>query len=147
VNFCLNDGSRLVGGSASDAAVPPTVFAEPPRPTANQNPWPDTFAAPPVRADPNAIPVYQQFSSPNIPPSQALATVALTLGIFGVVLSCCHLGIPIGAGAVIAGGLALRQQGNNPERYGGGGLAIAGMVTGGLAFVIGVLFVFVIVFS
>jgi hypothetical protein len=68
------------------------------------------------------------------PPNAPKATVALVLGIVGVVL--CPL---TGPAAIIVGYQAKRQIESEPGRYGGAGLATAGLVLGvvGTVFLVG----------
>jgi hypothetical protein len=59
--------------------------------------------------------------------STLLATTSLILGILSIVLC---LGPVLGIPAVIWGHIALRRAKNKPAQFGGGGLAIGGLVTG-----------------
>jgi hypothetical protein len=54
----------------------------------------------------------------------------MTLGL------CCYFGILTGPAAVVLGIIALVQIKNDPMKYSGKGMAIAGIVTGGLYFVV-----------
>ena len=76
--------------------------------------------------------------------NQTLAIVSLVLGIAGIVL--CQLTAPI---AVITGFMARRKASENPNEYGGAGLALAGIITGaiGTVFLLLVLLYFIFVFS
>lgn len=135
LNFCLNDGSFL---SNYRSAEPQTVTMEQPRVT-NQTNWGSPPSAPPA---PWQNPAAAQtplggYGLATAPKNQTLPTVSLVLGIFAVLLVCCWGGIPFGAGAVVTGAIAIQQEKNNPGRYGGSGLAVAGIVTGGLALLIG----------
>jgi hypothetical protein len=49
---------------------------------------------------------------------------------------CCYFGILTGPTAVVLGIIALVQIKNDPQKYSGKGLAIGGIVTGGLYFVL-----------
>ncbi len=127
-NYCLNDG-RLLNKMTDDA--PPTVYMDAPRIT-NQNwqnaapisPWQNQsglqnkgFAPPPV--------VYSQ--------DQTLPIVSLVFGILSIPLGfCCYAGIPLGIVALITGYIGFNNEKTNPERYGGRGFAIGGMILGGL---------------
>jgi hypothetical protein len=143
LNFCLACGEALT--KSSDDA-PPTVIMNPARKTDQTN-W-GNFQQPaaPWQSNP---PVHQQ--QMNMIPqeiygvNQTLPTVSLVLGILGSVLFCCYGGIPLGAAAVITGYLGMKNADNDPSRYGGRGLAIAGIILGGLA-IIGSFFLFVSVF-
>jgi len=58
----------------------------------------------------------------------------MVLGVGSVLLICCYGGLPLGAAALITGFLGMRNADNDPTRYGGRGLAIAGMVLGIVSF-------------
>lgn len=62
------------------------------------------------------------------PPRQGMAIAALVCGILGVV-GCW----PVGIVGLILGIVALVKAGNQPQRYRGKGMAIAGICTGGLS--------------
>jgi len=136
LNFCLNDGSYLQPFTANE---PKTVLMDEPRIT-NQTNWEQQNYQPPsVWEGQQSI----QNQQPNYltqvgGQSQSLATVSLVLGIFGLLLFCCQLGVPLGAGALITGFIAMNQEKSNPEKYSGRGLAIGGMITGGIALIIGI---------
>jgi len=66
-------------------------------------------------------------------PSQGLAVTSLVLGILGNLCFGLLTGIP----AVITGHIALNRARTQPHRYGGGGLAIAGLALGYVSFVVG----------
>jgi cytochrome c biogenesis protein CcdA len=69
--------------------------------------------------------------------NQTLATVSLVLGILSLFSLCCWGGIPFGAAAVITGVLAKNKEKSDPNAYGGGGMALAGIITGAVALLIG----------
>ena len=139
LNFCLSDGGTLM--KISDDA-PPTVFLNKPR-TTNQTNWPnnDPFGAPNFGGqvspwqDQSAAPNPSYMASnPYQTPNQTLSTVSLVLGIAGILLFCCYGGIPFGIGAMITGYLGFSSANKDPMRYGGKGLAIAGMIMGAVSF-------------
>jgi hypothetical protein len=68
--------------------------------------------------------------------NQTLSIISLVLGIVSI---CCPIAILTGPGALITGFLAIKNIGSDPNQYGGKGLAIAGMVIGGLFFVLSVI--------
>lgn len=70
--------------------------------------------------------------------SKTLAIVSLVTGILG--LLCCSSIFIVGLTGVITGFMAMSKAGNNPAEYGGKGLAIAGIITGGLSLLIGVVY-------
>ena len=147
-NYCLNDG-RLLNKTTDDA--PPTVYMDAPRIT-KQN-WQN---AAPISPWQNQSNLQNQASSwqnqTNLqnqgfvnPPvvygqDQTLPIVSLVFGILSIPLGfCCYAGIPLGIVALITGYIGLNNEKNDPTRYGGRGLAIGGMITGGLVLVLSIL--------
>ncbi len=61
--------------------------------------------------------------------NQVLPIVSLVLGILSV---CCYIGWLTGPAALITGYLGMKNVNNDPMQYGGKGMAIAGMVVGGV---------------
>jgi Domain of unknown function (DUF4190) len=145
LNFCLNDGGVLQL-QAEDS--PPTVIINP---TKQTNPdWqgyqPPTYQNQQLTQNQNwGMQGVNQFA--NRGKDQTLPTVSLILAVLGVVLFCCYGGIPFGLIALILGYLGLQNANKNPERYGGREMAIAGMVIGGLIFVITILLFFLGILS
>jgi hypothetical protein len=143
LTFCTHDGTSLVEMRGS--AEPPPTFAYPPIPptvSRSEEPtldFPDTYTPPPVRAV--AQPVSPAGWQPPPPPfiaaqQQTMAAVSLVMGIISITLGwCCSFGILTAPVAVALGIAALVQIKNNPGRYTGKGMAIAGIVMGGLYFV------------
>jgi Domain of unknown function (DUF4190) len=69
--------------------------------------------------------------------NQTLAIVSLVCGVLGIFLSfCCYGGFPLGIAALITGFLGMKNANSDPANYGGKGLAIGGMITGGISFLI-----------
>jgi hypothetical protein len=143
LNFCLNDGELLL---LQDNA-PPTIFMDAPR-TTNPN-WQDQPA--PNTWQTNQTPnnwQNQQMTQPNQqgfnPPAfqtvgqnQTLPIISLTLGIFSLGLFCCWIaGLPLSIAAVITGYIGMNNANNNPTEYGGKGMAIGGLVLGGIGLAI-----------
>lgn len=133
LNFCLDDGELLVavdGPSRMDDA-PPTVMLDQARRT-NPTGWRSTPpSAPPAQWQPQ--PMAPQFGGypMTIPPSQTLAIVSLCLGISSITVGwCCYIGILLGPAAMITGFIAMSQNKKDPDKFGGRGMAIAGIVTG-----------------
>lgn len=129
LNFCLNDGSMLSPVSAAEAR---TIVMDRPRVT-NQMSW---------EAPPDAqVPMWREQSAmQRVSPSINLPVISLTLGIFSLILACCYFGVVLGPAAVITGMIALNQEKRDPDKFGGRGIAIAGIVTGVISFMIGVVF-------
>lgn len=74
--------------------------------------------------------------------NQTLAIVSLVLGILSI---CCYISPVTGLAALITGFMARKNIKNDPANYGGNGLALAGMIVGGIFFLIGVAYwVFII---
>lgn len=149
LNFCLNDGELLMyqqeASRPFEGETPPTRFADddsPPTLMMNSprdtNPvgWAD--ASPPlvrqgqqqIVTPPGHFPVqYAGYSSPN----QVLGILSIILGAFSVTVGwCCSSGLLLGPAAIILGIIAMIQNKNNPEAYGGRGFAIGGIVLGSL---------------
>ena len=125
LNYCLADGGSLTDWT-DDA--PPTVLLNQAR-TTQQN-WENYQTASPQWGN---QPLQQ--NQPFYPAvvqgqNQTLPNIALSLGICSIVFICCYGGFPFGLAAIIIGYIGLKNTNENPMRYGGRGLAIAGIVTG-----------------
>lgn len=147
LNFCLNDGGIL---TKVDNDAPPTVFMNQAR-TTNQN-WTDYEAnarwqnQPLANTQPYGVQGQnQQFALQG--QNQTLATVSLILGILGILLACCYGGIPLGAGALITGYLALNQINREPMIYSGRGMALGGLITGAIGLITTVFWVIIVLVS
>ena len=96
---------------------------ENPAPGFGQNP---SFQPPPVAA-----------------PSQGLAIGALVCG----VLSClCCVSILTGPAGLIMGFIAKKKADEDPAHYGGRGLALAGMITGGIGILLFIVLIIMQIF-
>ena len=69
--------------------------------------------------------------------NKILPIISLVLGILSL---CCYMSPITGLAALITGFLGLKNINNNPSAYGGKPLAIAGMILGGLFFLIGIVY-------
>ncbi|MEP6902572.1 MAG: DUF4190 domain-containing protein, partial [Actinomycetota bacterium] len=69
--------------------------------------------------------------------NQTLPIISLVLGIISI---CCYIGWATGPAALITGYLGMKNVNNDPNQYGGKGLAIAGMVVGGIFTVLWILY-------
>jgi hypothetical protein len=140
LNFCLTDGSFLTTVSDNE---PKTVYMDQTRVT-NQTNWGQQpgYQPPAVWGNQQNL-QQQQMNSPMRIQSQnqTLPTISLVLGILGVVTICCYGGIPLGAAAVITGVIAMNQEKNDPDNYGGRGLALGGIVTGAICLIMGLGFI------
>ena len=151
LNFCLNDGELLMqsqdsgraGGSTLPFAddAPPTLMMNDPRAT-NPTGWAGGSSSP-APFNQNTAPAYQppQFGMANMPRSldQTLPTVSLVLGIFSLIFVCCYGGLWLGIPAAIVGFIGMRNADRDPSRFGGRGLAIAGLILGIITLVMSML--------
>lgn len=140
LNYCLNDGKFL---TVYNDDAPPTVMLNRAAPT--QPNWENFQTFAPLQSQPfdsrqtSSLEGNQTFYPAQAPDqNQILPTVSLVLGIFAIVFTCCYGGVPFGAAALALGYLGLRNANENPMRYGGRGLAIAGIVTGVIGLLISV---------
>lgn len=69
--------------------------------------------------------------------NQTLPIVSLILGIVSI---CCYISPVTGVAALITGFLGMKNANNDPSNYGGKGLAIAGMITGGIFLLISIVY-------
>ncbi|HMQ03945.1 MAG TPA: DUF4190 domain-containing protein [Pyrinomonadaceae bacterium] len=142
LNFCLEDG-ELLSHLSPDAErtiysdrlsyaddPPPTEFLGKGRVT-QETKWPQ---APPVlwkedQAEPNT-PTYSTLPT-QVVANQNLGIVALCLGVGSITVGwCCSSGFALSPAAIVVGFIALNQIKKDPQRYGGRGLAIGGIITG-----------------
>ena len=138
LNFCLNDGELL--GADTGYAAPPTQYADDSPPTLLMNQPrvtnPIDWASPLANRQHSGIANAPQFGmvGRGSALNQTLATVALVTGIASIFMVCCAGGIWLGIPAAIFGYLALRNIESDPEKYGGRGMAMAGIVIGVITF-------------
>jgi hypothetical protein len=78
----------------------------------------------------NYRPVEDQYAQQGT--KTGMAVTSMVLGIIGAVGAIVLVGIPIGLIGLILGIIALVKANKHPQRYGGKGFAITGIVTGGL---------------
>jgi hypothetical protein len=146
LNFCLNDGELLMEQQTQDA--PPTIMMDAPRQT-NEN-WGEYNQAYSQPSNQQNQMYQPPFASPQNFPStagkdQTLAIVAIISGALSVILSwCCYMGIFIGPIALITGFLAMNNVNKNPDQYDGKGLAIAGMVAGGVGMAVSIIMLVIV---
>lgn len=150
---------------ASPFAEPPaSPFAEPESPKAEPayNPFEHSapVAEPMAKAEwtapaaPEASWQNQEIgqNTPFQPPPAGAAgankTMPLISLVAGILSLCCWVSPITGIVALVTGFLGLKNIKNDPSAYGGKGLAIAGMVLGGLFFLIGLVYwIFVVFFN
>ena len=153
LTFCTHDGTSLIEIRGASAEPPPT-FAYPPIPptvSRSEEPTldlPDAYIPPPVplRAPQTLQPAWQPPPPPGYiaGPQQSLAVASLVLGLVSVTVGwCCSFGILTAPIAVALGIASLVQIKNNPTRYSGKGMAIGGIVAGGLYFLFVVLMILI----
>jgi hypothetical protein len=75
--------------------------------------------------------------------NKTLPIVSLVLGILSI---CCYVAPVTGAIALITGWLGMKNIKNDPNTYGGKGLAMAGMIVGGIFFLLGIVYWIYIIF-
>ena len=147
LNFCLEDGELLtiLPASGRIAEDPPTMIIDQARVTNPVN-WPQSaqpMAQPPAQwQQPQGQPqIFGGAYSATRSPDQTLAIVSLCLGIGSVTIGwCCYLGVLLGPAAMITGFIAMQKNKKDPQAFGGRGLAIGGIVTGGIYFALLILF-------
>ncbi len=149
LTFCTQDGTSLIEVEVSPNE-PPVTLVRPPMPPSvspTEQPtldMPGRYVPPPAEYIPPP-PVQFGWSPPPPPPYPAapqkgMAVTSLVLGIASTTLGlCCYFGILTAPVAIILGIVSLSQIKNNPNRYSGKGMAIGGIVTGALYFLILVL--------
>ena len=150
LNFCLEDGELLAHYADEEPTrslrdnPPPTVVLDPTRVT-NPISWPQRQ---PMQQWQQGQPVHQpNYSFAPHPmmirsPNQTLAVVSLCLGIGSLTIGwCCYLGLLLGPAALITGGIGLAQIKKDPSSNGGRGMAIAGMIMGGVCIILYVFFI------
>ena len=74
--------------------------------------------------------------------NQTLPIISLVLGIISL---CCYIGWATGPAALITGYLGMKNCNNDPNQYGGKGLAIAGMIVGGIFMAIWLIYWIIII--
>ena len=146
LNFCLNCGANLPPAGDNP---PPTVMMNSARETnpnfvnqPNFTNQPNFGVGAPMQSwqNPSQMQNHPMGAVPAVyGANQTLPTISLVLGVLGLLLMCCWGGIPLGLGAIITGYLGMTNAANDPQRYGGRGLAIGGLVLGAISFVGGVL--------
>ncbi len=92
-------------------------------------------------------------NTPFEPPAAAadgqnstLAIVSLVLGILSMTLCCGPTGLLMGPAGAVIGFMARNKAIQNPEEFGGGGLATGGIITGVIGFLVGILVVIYYIF-
>ncbi len=107
---------------------PPGGYGGPPQPPGGYG-----YGAPPVFGPPTFGDGGYPTQGPGGPTDQ-LATISLVSGIVSIVMSCCcfFLALPASIAAIVCGVVALGKINKSEGTIGGRGLAIAGIVCGGI---------------
>jgi hypothetical protein len=150
LSFCINDGTALIRSSSYDPQAtimsPPPSVTEPPPPGYNDAGaagWntPLDYTPPQVWNNPGAWP--EQPPAQGMPPGmaqvggqpqqQALGIASLVCGLLSITVGLITCSGPVlGVIALALGIIALVQIKNDPQRFGGKGLAIGGIAIGSL---------------
>jgi hypothetical protein len=143
LTFCTQDGTSLVSVERSPNEPPPTIAYMPPSVSPSEQPTldlPGSYKPPPVQYS-APQPLQPGWTPPPPPPfgrpkqQQGVAVASLVLGLVSITLGfCCYFGVLTSPVAIGLGIFALIQIKNDPAKYGGKQLAIAGIVTGSLYF-------------
>ncbi|HKO95358.1 MAG TPA: DUF4190 domain-containing protein [Pyrinomonadaceae bacterium] len=155
LTFCTTDGTSLVPVEHSREEPPPTIMSMPPSVSPLEQPTMDMPGAvnvtPPVYRPPQSSPGAVQ-PGWKVPPPPAypaatdknLAIVSLILGIVSMTVGwCCYFGVLTSPVAIGLGLYALSLIKKDPNKYGGKGLAIGGIVAGSAYFVFLAIFILI----
>jgi hypothetical protein len=156
LTFCTNDGTSLVNVERSSQEPPPTIVSGsmPPSVSPLEQPTldmpggvsqsspayrpPEGFQ-PPRAAQPGTVQPGWNVPPPPAYPVANEKNMALLSMIFGIVSItvgwCCYFGVLTAPVSIGLGLYALSLIKKDPNKYGGRGMAIAGIVTGALYFV------------
>jgi hypothetical protein len=124
-------------------AQPPAYqdpYAAPGAPTSG-SPYPTSPAAYP--SSPAGYPAQPAYSTPGygapVAQNNTLGLVGMILGILSIpfALCCPLLGIPLGIGGAVTGGLGVKKA--NEGQASNRGMALAGLICGGVGIVIGII--------
>lgn len=141
LNFCIEDGELLVAPYTDPPAkslfedAPPTIVMDSPRIT---NP----YQAP--------APLAHQWQQPGPPYAAAgtlddtMAKASLITGIASIVLICCYGGLWLGIPAIVLGFIGWRRTQEDPSRFGGSGLAVAGIAMGAVSLAVSMLMLLIV---
>jgi len=155
LTFCTQDGTSLVEMTVSPDEPPATVVypSVPPSVSPLEQPtmdYPGAYKPPAVQMAPQPQQPLQGGWNPPPPPAyasqpqQSMAVLSLVLAIASIPLSfCCYIGLltsPIAVGLGIFSLIKIKQ---DPSKWGGKGMAIAGVIIGALNLVLAALVVLI----
>ncbi|MEO7538389.1 MAG: DUF4190 domain-containing protein [Pyrinomonadaceae bacterium] len=149
--------------SSGDVSPPPSPYSTPEpmteetTPASSFNEAETMYQSPPIAFEPPAPAPVAEWTPPPAPDAswqnreigantpfqappagaglnQTLPIVSLILGIISI---CCYVSPVTGIAALITGYLGMKNANSDPEHFGGKGLAIAGMILGGVFFLVG----------
>lgn len=146
LQFCLDDGALLTVSSPSSTYQPPNRWDEPKTVFQDKttNPFNQASWTPPsgqVQSWQNqGIGGNPNFQGGVVGQNQTMAIVSLVLSCLSI---CCYIGWITGPIGLVLGYIHRKNVKENPSVYGGDGLALAGMIVGG---VLGALWILFIVF-
>jgi len=90
-------------------------------------------------------------NTPFQPPAAGTGSINQTLPIISLVLGivslCCYVSPLTGLGALVTGYLGIKNINQDPRVYGGKGLAIAGMIIGGIMFLVGTAYYLIVILA
>lgn len=79
---------------------------------------------------------WERTEGPAAAPKQGLAIASLVLGILG----CCTFFFLFGIGGIVFGAIALKKIKEEPQTYGGHGMALTGLILGIIGTIVGLVF-------
>lgn len=144
LTFCTQDGTSLVDMPVSADEPPVTVVypSMPPSVSPLEQPtmdYPGAYQPPPVQMAPQPQQPLQAGWNPPPPPAYAsqpqqnIAVLSMVLALVSIPLSfCCSIGMLTSPIAIALGIFSLFKIKQDPSKYGGKGMAIAGIVVGAL---------------
>jgi len=144
LTFCTQDGTALVAADTSVIEPPVTLVnpSMPPSVSPLEQPtmdMPGKSAPPPALYSPPQTPQAGFKPAPSAYPvsqEKNMALLSMILGIVSVTLGfCCYFGVLTAPIAIGLGVYALSLIKKDPTKYGGKGMALAGIITGALYFV------------
>jgi hypothetical protein len=86
------------------------------------------------------------FQPPVVGADGANKTLPIVSLVLGIISLCCYVSPVTGLAALITGYLGMKNVNNDPNTYGGKGLAIAGMICGGVFFLLGIAYWIYVIF-